>query len=81
MDRASPLTDMQEHSELVHPTFPKEGASQTRLAGDVVPFTGPMTTNQATGKSDKSNADAAKKGGVGYDPTNVDFGLLDKLGK
>ena len=28
-----------------------------------------------------ANAEAAKRGGVGYSPKNVDFGLLNKLGK
>ena len=66
---------MYEHSDLVHQSFPKP-ASETRLAGDVVSF-----PKQSSEQAQKANADAAKKGGVGYDPANVDFKLLDKLGK
>lgn len=54
-----------------------------RLAGDVVPLPYPSGQGAVPDliRKQGANEDAARKGGVGYDPSNVDFKLLDKLGK
>jgi hypothetical protein len=63
-----------------HHELPSEKADRLAYdSGGVVQLPSPDPSRAIEAQA--ANAEAAKRGGYGYSPKNVDFGLLNKLGK
>jgi hypothetical protein len=70
---------------MIDSNFPSQGKEKhlsagTRTAGDVL-VPSQFFGNKQGAIGQAKNEDAAKKGGEGYSPKNIDFGLLDKVNK